>query len=356
MDDPNTTPTPQPATPKEQATQQPTSATSATSAAPTGATPTDGGAVGELALLLLDPGRFDDNSDARQPQLLVGQVAPDFPFAPPLPDGARIVGSYLHGQTTTVVLDAPLEPTTAWEYYRDHLAPLGWRMEVEMEPHRHGGFTHSSADSRAFSRFFQQEDGPLLTIMAVQAPSERATVHLTLEPPPLGGRFNTPIRRRQMRAGGIWSVLPTIQAPPHARQFAEGGSGGDTQVGANASLETDLGFAALVAHYQAQLEHGGWRRLEGDASDPVAWSSWSFTDDESEPWSALFVLLRRPSLANRYYLTIRAEWMGTARRAQRGQQGMASSESVATGWTVYGPMSSSSTVHSSPEESPHTGQ
>jgi len=56
----------------------------------------------ELALLVLAP-RHVATAPHEQQQLLVGQMPPNFPFALPLPEGSRVVGSFVYGQPTIVI-------------------------------------------------------------------------------------------------------------------------------------------------------------------------------------------------------------------------------------------------------------
>jgi hypothetical protein len=43
-------------------------------------------------------------------------------------------------------------------------------------------------------------------------------------------------------------------------------------------------------------------------TSPVAWSTWTFTDDDSEPWRGFLVILQHPEIEHQYALDLRAEW------------------------------------------------
>ncbi|MGZ3666185.1 MAG: hypothetical protein ACXVDA_17080, partial [Ktedonobacterales bacterium] len=81
-----------------------------------------------------------------------------------------------------------------------------------------------------------------------------------------------------------------------------------------------LDVSTLVAHYQAQLERGGWERKDAGESGPIAWSSWVFKDRQGEPWRGLFFILKQPDVADRYLLQVSAEWAGTGARYRAGDE------------------------------------
>ena len=44
-------------------------------------------------------------------------------------------------------------------------------------------------------------------------------------------------------------------------------------------LETELGLVELETHYRDQLIETGWELKEKGSSGPIAWSTWSFSDE-----------------------------------------------------------------------------
>jgi hypothetical protein len=72
--------------------------------------------------------------------------------------------------------------------------------------------------------------------------------------------------------------------------------------------------AGLVAetvgrHYIDQLTQAGWTRTHEGAVPAAAWSTWTFTDEQAQRWTALFFALRHPAMPGRSLLTLRADWI-----------------------------------------------
>ncbi len=114
-----------------------------------------------------------------------------------------------------------------------------------------------------------------------------------------------------------------------------GGGAGPDHVDTSATLESDLDLAAVSAHYLGELAHVGWQQLDAGASGPVAWSTWSFTDQDSAAWQALLLILQRPGRQGNYALTLRAE-----RERDAPQSGsvhsVVQSSMLGSSWSSYG--------------------
>ena len=273
----------------------------------------------ELALALLAP-RYPDTAENEAPQLLVGQLPPDFTSDFPLPPGSRIVGS-LQSSRPTVVLDTAQPADEVVDFYRERLTATGWTAQEDIPP-RQGGFLYSSTFDRRFGNFSRGKDGPSLNVMTYDAPGGRTAVHLTLSPEGAAPMYGIGPRHRRRMGPDIWRILPPIAPPPRSQQWQEGGSSGGDRVSASARLETDLDLPTVAAHYIAQLEKGGWQRQNSDEHEPVAWSTWISQDEDKEPWSGLFVILKRPEMPRRYWVQVLAEWIG---KQPQGDMRMAAS-------------------------------
>jgi hypothetical protein len=82
--------------------------------------------VEELAIRLLQAS-CPDNPELNGVQLLPGKLPQDMPLDMPIPDGARIVGSEIQENTGIyVVLDVPMTPDLALDFYRKRLASQNW--------------------------------------------------------------------------------------------------------------------------------------------------------------------------------------------------------------------------------------
>ena len=266
----------------------------------------------ELALALILPrhGMMEttDGAAPELPELLVGQVAPDFGDDFPVPPGARVLGSLAAAQPILVLsTDEPGEDVVT--FYRQRLVADGWSEEAFPGP-MHGGFLHSAMVGRQLANFYRNDGATLhvMTYVTFAAPDNRTVAQITRGTDDSGGM------RAQRRARGMgrdpWQTLPPIAPPPRAEQYQEGGSSGDDRVITSARIESDADLATLAAHYIAQLARAGWQRQASDESDPVAWSAWTFEDEqdgEKQPWRALFVLLKWPGDPRRCWAQLIAE-------------------------------------------------
>ncbi|MGE5335261.1 MAG: hypothetical protein ACM3N4_11215 [Nitrososphaerota archaeon] len=286
-------------------------------------TQADDASLRELALALI-PSRNLGGLPEEGRQLLVGQLPPDFPRDILLLPGARVVGA-LAAHTPVVVLDTDQSGEEVVRFYREQLTGAGWSAEDFIGPHQ-GGFLHSREIDRQFGNFYR-EDGASLTVVAYATAPGRTGVQLTLSPE--GGiAMRDRGRHRREMAHDPWRILPPIAPPPHSAQSSEGGSGGGDRVSSSARVETDLDLGALATHYTAQLERAGWQRTNSGESDPVAWSTWSFEDEDKEPWRALFVILRRPDVPRTAWVQVLADWIG---KQPQGSGGITTTTS-AVGW------------------------
>lgn len=263
----------------------------------------------ELALALILPRQMMTQTAVagEEPNLLPGQLAPGFSDGFPLPPDARVVGS-LMGSQPILVLDTEHPGEDVADFYERRLTELGWKIEEFPGP-RQGGFLASGGVDRHFANFYRDE-GAALQLMTYETPQNRTGVQLTLFPDDPDG---TRAEHRAMRMlHDPWRILPPIAPPLHAIQQSEGGNSGNDHVSTSASIQSDADLATLAAHYNGQLERGGWQRQDGGESNPVAWSTWTFEDDYEgvkEPWRALFVLLKWPGEPRRSQAQLFAERM-----------------------------------------------
>ncbi|MGZ3638251.1 MAG: hypothetical protein ACXVCX_10510 [Ktedonobacterales bacterium] len=270
----------------------------------------------ELAMKLI-AARYTNPQSMELPKLLVGQLPPTVPFDLPLPEGTRVLGSLLQGDasTATMVLVTERSPDEVVEFYKERLKAAGW--SEEEFPGQQRGFVQSGPMGPSFARFLLGDTGPSLIITTFADVDGLTTTQIILNPE--GRRFPA-ARGRMGPRHDMWSALPAIRAPAGAWQSVEGGSGGDDRVISFARLNTALDLSTLAAHYQAQLERGGWERKDAGESGPIAWSAWGFTDTQGEPWRGLFFILKQPEVAERYLLQVSAEWAGTGERYRAGDE------------------------------------
>jgi hypothetical protein len=270
----------------------------------------------------------------QEPQLLVGQLPPDLPVELPLPEGSRLLGS-LAVENPMIAIETQLAGEDAVAFYRERLTAAGWIAQEEQFGPMQGGFVQSSRSDHSMATFFTSDDRFMLMVMSAPAPGGRTTVQLTLQ-----GEATEFRPRMRPNRPDFMVVLPPIHGPKGAMQMPGGGGAGPDHVDTSATLESDLDLAAVSAHYLGELAHVGWQQLDAGASGPVAWSTWSFTDQDSAAWQALLLILQRPgrhgeyALGN-YALTLRAE-----RERDAPQSGsvhsVVRSSVVGSSWSSYG--------------------
>lgn len=266
-----------------------------------------------------------------EPQLLLGALPPDFPGDIPLPTGSRVIGS-LVADKPIVILNTDQDDEAVIAFYEEQLAALGWIMPEPSVPERHGGFLESGLS--IVSRIPRQgtalyhNDGPSLQIFAYKVPNGRTRVQLTLTPN--GAREWRRSHRDMGRPDEMYDMLPRIEPPPNTQQNQSGGTVGSDNLEVEARIVSPLDLATLAAHYTTQLERGGWQRTDGEDNGPVAWSTWTFEDENKEPWRSLFVIFKRPDASRQSWLRIVAEWAG-----DRSQGGPRTTGSGLLGWRAH---------------------
>lgn len=256
-------------------------------------------AVRLLASRFMGPGL---EAGAVEPRLLVGQMPADLPFELPVPEGARVLGTLVHG-IPTVALDTALAGDDAVAFYRDQLRARGWS-EEPFGPH-HGGFVNSAFGDRAMGNFFSPDGQYRLLVNTAPAPGGRTTLQLSVHSD--GREQAQQMRQRRGMGRDVMAIFPVIRSPSGGRQFSEGGSSGGDRADTFGRLEGDFDVPSLVTHYTEELVRGGWERSDGGHSGPVAWSTWTFRDDEGAAWRGLLLILRRTDLPGRFDLLVKAE-------------------------------------------------
>jgi hypothetical protein len=250
-------------------------------------------------------------------RLVVRQIAPEFPAEVPLPEGSHVLGT-LVGKRRVIVLfevDLPLERFDA--YYHERLPAAGWSLADVGRPH--GGFVHTRPPGppSVGGLYCRGEAGPGLVVSASareDGASGRipASLHLIHYEKPQESPCAPPDPARLGRMGQrMWdTLLPALEAPPGAKQEGGGssGGGGSGQFSTTATLDvTDMDAAEVGRHYREQLTQDRWTLTDEGVVAPAAWSTWTFTDEQAQHWTALFFALRHPAMPGRYLLTLRAD-------------------------------------------------
>ncbi len=250
----------------------------------------------------------------RQPQLFAGQLPDNLPFELPIPPGSRIVGSLARSpEYIDIVLDVPLAPEQALAFYKAQMQAAGWSEPEEPfgSPMRAGGFVHTHLPALSNNALFcKGPRGPALRFIALAEQAGVTDVHLNVSLDERNSPCGQAARmRRQQRvhAMGMESLIPPLTPPAGMQQRGGGGGGGGDSWYSTATLEADGDLATFAAHYGGQLEKAGWTRTDGGQSGPAAWHTWTFQDEEKEPWQGMFFMLKTPGREREYFLYIKID-------------------------------------------------
>lgn len=258
----------------------------------------------QLALSLLI---YPADPRVRKPRLFLGRIPAQFPLDVPVPAQSRVLGTLARSEENIeITLESDLTAEETVAFYRAQLKERGWNeLEDDVRMH-HRGFVPFSQGPHNHTVFCQGPDGPSLTLNITRFEGNASTsVRLHVD---LGREQNPCTQRRQMRRhmhSGPYQLIPSLYPPAGSWQQPGGGSGGNREALASATLISDLDIPALARHYQQQLIQAGWVQGDEGINGPIAWHTWKFTDEDQEPWHGLFFLFTLPEKQNEHYLSIK---------------------------------------------------
>ncbi len=265
-----------------------------------------------------------------EPELLVGKVPDGLPFAPPLPEGSRLLGTLVMGGDLTIALECAMAHETVLAWYEERLLAAGWK-EMPPRVRPHGGFVQAKTPRSEMPRlpvtaFVLGEDGPVLTLGTLAGSGGRTIVHLNVS---LAGATLERMRHGWMGGRGAWEAMPELLPPPESQHWPDGAMGGNERVHTHGRLQTTLDLGTAAARYGEQLEQQGWQRRDEGTTGPVAWSQWSFTGGDGEPGRGLLIIVQRADGPGQYWIHLVAELAG--KRAPANQNG----EPRLLGWQAH---------------------
>ena len=243
-------------------------------------------------------------AEKQEARLLLGQLpAPDeLPFDVPLPENATVVASLLQGYPmgTQIILDAEQPVDTVLDFYVQELAAQGF---VTPTGSRTYGDVFSSHDFGQTLCNYDQE--LIVQVTAYDVADGPTDVRLSINPT---RDYNTPCNPEPEMPGGPMNMLPSLQQPPGV-QRTQGGAGtsGNDGAYASAELETDLSVAELAQHYMAQLQAAGWQLVDESQTEAVAWSVWTFDDEDGDAWGGTLLITDRPAVPDGRFALLRVE-------------------------------------------------
>jgi hypothetical protein len=227
------------------------------------------------------------NDDTRR--ILIGELPAEFPFALPIPENARVIGSMVLGDAvgTQVILDSPEPPDAVIDFYTTALNEAGWET---IQPGVTGaGF----ANSTPIAAVFCDADENYVLVTAVRMGEGSTDVRIHTQSP---AQLNqcSPIPQANSQPGA--AILPALEVPPGATMQGGGSSSGSNgEWGITASLLSDLSAAELAESYNQQLEAAGWTMIENGSAEGMAWSTWTTEDAEAQAWAGTLIVLESPA-------------------------------------------------------------
>ena len=103
------------------------------------------------------------------------------------------------------------------------------------------------------------------------------------------------------------SIIPALQAPPRAQVRPAGSSSGSNEWETQATIETTMPVAELVAHYAAEMRREGWEPVADAAATPTAAVQvWRRTATDGRRWHATLSFAAPPD-TRRYHATLRLQ-------------------------------------------------
>ena len=261
----------------------------------------------ELAIRLLS----DEDPVARavlKPRIFVGRLPEDMPVEIPIPERFAVVGSLVRSETdphddptVEVVLDARMPAEHVRDAYREQMSAAGWN-EPERRGRRGGGFDFRPVGTTAL--FCRSERGPALFLSAHEEPSGDRYAPTDVRLRLIMDSRHSPCAPEPYYEPEFDRIILHLEPPLGSYQWPGGGGGGTGDAYSTATLQSELDAAAIGAHYVAQLEEGGWSLSDEGQGGPQAWSTWSFIDEDVQPWSGAFFALRLAGSPQRYFLFV----------------------------------------------------
>ena len=235
---------------------------------------------------------------------------PPLPFALPQPAGARLLGSAVRpaftgtplptvGESIDAIVDAPLAPREALDFYEQALTAQGWSAPNITRRPRGGGFQPGPVGETTI--LCQSASGPSVILTAGIRQPGMTEVRLRIEtssasrgpcaePPavPPAGSFPA-------------TLLPNLVLPPEARSRSGMGSisSGPDLTSSSSSFDVRMSPAELEAWFGRQLVEAGWTRLDGGVSAGYAWSQWRPAPTTEGDWLATLAIAAGPAADQR---------------------------------------------------------
>jgi hypothetical protein len=204
------------------------------------------------------------------------RLPPQLPFTSVCPTSFRVIGSRLdlHGpfQNTQILIEYRESLEAAFKELRQHFTNTDWLIEADPFGISAGGFfppQDEVAVGQANVLHLRHLPSGTTVLIHQHAESEAGNVFIVHV---RGGEIApNPEELYEQRL----QPMPSLIGPADSVQVTGGMSTGETVSTANALFQTDLSLEALLAHFAAQLETQGWKKVDEIANLTILVGVWS---------------------------------------------------------------------------------
>ncbi|NJL37858.1 MAG: hypothetical protein HC899_14810 [Leptolyngbyaceae cyanobacterium SM1_4_3] len=275
--------------------------------------------------------------DIETQQLWIGQLPPGLPATLEFPEQTQVLGSLAEqGNKAELFLTVPLPLIQIWDYLTEQLFSLGWREPHNWSEYENLGFTLSRKGRWEQTNFVHPRDGIecWLTFKAIALNCTDVKVTWLLpfkeDNPPVENAPSTPQELWEQALLPIVVLpeqtrLPTEDTPSTSQKpwgeipFPKLSVPEQTEVIPRETkytnenytfmvyIITSLSVAALVTHYQTEMQRTGWQQQVTSQNENCYLSLWSFITEQGRVWQGILNLLARPERRDQYtgYLEIK---------------------------------------------------
>jgi hypothetical protein len=228
---------------------------------------------------------------------------PTLPINLNLPPSVAVVGSVVRTGDfggTQIFYAAPASADDLVEDVRQQLSTQGFTAPEAMGAP--GGVFLSSQPEISI---LCSTDDELLVNLGTVVLNNTVILQVSLNPIGTGGDPCSPDPMQGMGLG--YGILPQLQPLAGALVRGSGGSSSGDRISATADIQTELTADVVAAHYEDQLEEAGWERIDDTSSEAIAWSAWTFSDEDDNEWNGTFYIVRLSGEGDSYVATLDAQ-------------------------------------------------
>jgi hypothetical protein len=213
------------------------------------------------------------------------------------PEGATIVGAVVtdnvYYPNSRIFLETNLAPEAVIDFYTNALE--GW----ELVPASYGGpIGFVDQNYGTYATFCSTEQA--LNVNAQGHEDGNTTIFIDIYPA-YGGSCQGGYPPKGDDAYRYLPVLTTPEGITLATPMGGGGGGGPVlSASADALMRSELPLEAIAAAYNAQLQSTDWTLVSQSATDLVAASTWTFSDDQDRIWGGILTFVANPTVPGEY--------------------------------------------------------